>query len=230
MADLIENTEKIFAKNLDVFIIMMVVFLIIYYLFSLIAAAFTSGFLVFVSGIIAGIFTGFALGWYVATLYDCVYVINAGRKVDYGKSLMNGLNTFTGRKETLVSIIGLYVIGGVLAAGTGFTILGSLLSGLFIAAATAVALVSLGFNSKQFDFMILREVHEETPNAGFFIYITVFIAVVQISIISLLQVVMLPFAVIMIGSSQAAQTKPQPKQPPLQPTPAPVQAASAVQT
>ncbi len=222
MADLIKKTEETVAQNLDVFIIMLVIFIVIYYLFSLIAAAFTAGYLAFLSGIISGILAGFALGWYVATLFDCVYVINSGKKVDYARSIMNGLHTFIGRKEAAVSVIGLYVISGVIVAGT-HSILGALLGGLFIAAASAIALVSLAVTSRQFDFAMLAGVHQETPNAGFFIYITILVAIAQISVIGFLQIIMLPFAVAMIGSSETVQSKP--KQP-VQPTPAPAQGAA----
>lgn len=195
--DVWDPALKRVSSNLDVFVILMLVFLMIYFfvleLFNLTLGRY---------GIIVGaMIDGFLLGWYVSALYQANSYISTNKKVNYINSITDGFNDFVALQSVMVAVVGLVLIGGILNAVAGGGLLGAVLEGILMSIATATALTSLSPHSRgPFNFEIISEINEASPDSGLFLYATILVSIIPV--LGLLQLVALPIACSIISLRQ----------------------------
>ncbi len=201
--DIWDSALKLASDNLQAFVILMLVFLMIYFVvLELFDLAFGP-----LGALIGSIIDGFLLGWYISSLYEANSYLSSGKKVNYVNSVRDGITSFVSKQSLLVAVVGLVFIGGILYALAGGGAIGSVLAGIPTALAAATALTSLAPHQRGiFNYEILGEINESSPNSGLFVYGTILISIVPVA--GLLQLVALPLAVSIISIRQTMQHQP----------------------
>jgi hypothetical protein len=165
---------------------------------------------------IGGVFGAFVVLWFIATLYNIIDMIGAG-KVDYVNAAQSGFNRVLASGNILLYVLALGFVAGLLEGlwsfgffGAAGVLLGSILGGICIAAYVGIALTGMRKNPDVNFLNVFSSINTTSSTAGIFLYVAVGIAIIPI--ISILQFILVPVAVAILaiaGGAGAAAKKAQ---------------------